>query len=189
MVYSFKQILPKNQTHFLRNFSRFFRIPEKFNVAILAAWLGINIITIPEFLQNSEESVPGDQKNMCRLSSTPKSKGKRASGAARTQRRKRRPRTCGYPSSSRRTSRRILLNLSRKDKPLKNKKQFETKCNRNAMNGAENTNEHTLDNPSLTESVWKNRILEDVMWQETNGTGSLEQLGTFGEHGFQNLWC
>ena len=57
------------------------------------------------------------------------------------------------------------------------------------MNVAENTNEYTLDNPSLMESVWRNRILEGLMWQETNGTGSLEQLGTFGEHGFQNLWC
>ena len=34
------------------------------------------------------------------------------------------------------------------------------------------------------ERVTKNRILEDVLWQERDSTGPLEQLGAFGE----NFW-
>ena len=49
---------------------------------------------------------------------------------------------------------------------------------------AENTDENSLANPSPPERVTKNRILEDVLWQELKSTGPLERLGTFGE----NVW-
>ena len=47
---------------------------------------------------------------------------------------------------------------------------------------AENTDENSLANPSPPERVTKNRILEDVLWQERNRSGPLEQLGPFGEN-------
>ena len=46
----------------------------------------------------------------------------------------------------------------------------------------ETTDENGSESPSPAERVTKNRILEDVLWQEINSTGPLEQLGTFGEN-------